>query len=182
MDLTKVDDIIKTSGIEIVCKVENASLDNIPRSMLSFGKSCGVYIVTSLSKKSYIGSSWNVGLRSISSSKYIRLKKEECVDTINYYITKRLYDARYLESLLIVELQPELNVKGKGNHSNLKSTMTKTVVIDDEMHKKLRDIRLNLIKHGIEKTMPDIAYVVMKVGIDNAFEALLKESEMKIEA
>lgn len=55
------------------------------------------------------------------------------------------------------------------------NTLNKSVHLEDDVHLKLKEIRFNLERVGIEKTLYQIHDVAIRHGIDNAFEIIKNE-------
>jgi len=54
---------------------------------------------------------------------------------------------------------------------------TKSIHLKNDVHLQLNEIRFNLKKIGIEKTLYEIHNVAVRHGIDNTFE-IIKEGEL----
>lgn len=118
----KIDKINDETGIQIIDKIKNIDIANIPHD-----RYCGVYVIIAKKGDSYIGSSIDIfeRLRAHILEGDLFRKNLQKIGCINVYITKNEYDARTVESILLEDIKPKLNIlKGPGSRKKEKKKLT----------------------------------------------------------
>lgn len=119
----------KDSGIKIL-----DAMKEIPFEEKSFiPDSCGVYILTRADGEKYVGSSYNILIRT----KYHHIKN---IETIDVYLTdESKYKYQLLEKWFIRQIKPSLNCI---TYNSIK----KSIILDNDAHRKLLTIKRLIYK------------------------------------
>ncbi len=173
MLIKEIENIREKTGVEIIY-VD----DNVCDSML-IPERCGVYIITTKSRKRYVGSSKNilkrlyrhVSIDNIREGKHIK----EPIISISVYLTNDERGARILEHWFMLELDPELNWRKPHKYKMW------NVQLDDDIYDIIIEKKLEIRKkYGVYLTVAQIISVCIKNGIRETEKLLGLEEKLEV--
>lgn len=136
-------------------------MDNIPpEDIYLLSNSCGVYILTFLSGKRYVGSSKT--LKDRLNYHHRKSNENHQIKSICIYVTENEFDSRLLEKLLIKDVNPEINKRDL-----FPIQKCEIIKIPKETYDELKKIQSELYeKHDIRITLGNILSCMIKLVIE----------------